>query len=211
MLRYYLLKYVENIKIITINYLLAGHSYMPVDSILACIDKNIKRKTIWVPSEWSTVIRNSRSNVGQYKTIILNYKDFLNWTDVCNATFNKHKLKDTMNCDVKFKFLKKVKFSKDNLDELQIAYTFKPQENGEYDHKTVNLNSNTRLRSKCNTNPDLKPQYKEKLPIAAVKYKDLRNLCMKKIFLDIYHSEYLSLPFKSTVLVVLPEADEEDE
>lgn len=68
---------------------------MSVDSI-HCIDKNMKKKTIWTPSEWPTIIRNSRSNVGQYETIILNYKDFLNWNDICNATFNKAKLKDTM-------------------------------------------------------------------------------------------------------------------
>ncbi|CAI6374066.1 unnamed protein product [Macrosiphum euphorbiae] len=211
MLRHFLLKYAENIKIITINYLLAGHSYMPVDSIHACIDKNIKKKTIWAPSEWPTVIRNSRSNIGPYETIILNYSDFLNWNDICNATFNKTKLKDTMNCDVKFKSIRKVKFSKDNLEELNISYTFKPGENGEDDYKTVNLHTNARLRSTCNTNPVLKPQYKEKLPVTAAKYKDLRNLCLKKIIPEVYHSEYFSIPFKPSVLDVLPETDDEDE
>lgn len=40
--RYFLIKYAENIKIITINdLLLTGHSYMLVYSIHACIDKNI--------------------------------------------------------------------------------------------------------------------------------------------------------------------------
>lgn len=41
MLHYFLLKYSKNIKTITINYLLPGHTYMPVDSIHACIEKNI--------------------------------------------------------------------------------------------------------------------------------------------------------------------------
>lgn len=92
-----------------------------------------------------------------------------------------------------------------------MSYTFKPQENDEDDFKTVNLLSNTKLRSTCKKNPELKNQYKEKLPVTAAKYKVWRNLCLKKIIPDIYHSEYLYIPFKPSVLDVLPETDYEDE
>lgn len=44
MLHHFLLKCMKNIKIITINYLFADHSYMPVDSIHAYMDKNILKK-----------------------------------------------------------------------------------------------------------------------------------------------------------------------
>ncbi|KAE9523757.1 hypothetical protein AGLY_015817 [Aphis glycines] len=176
-----------------------------------CLTHHGEKKTIWAPSEWPTVIRNSRSNIGPYETIILNYNDFLNWNDICNDTFNEAKLKDTMNCDVKFKSIRKVKFSKDNLEELKISYTFKPGENDEDDYKIVNLHGNARLRSTCNTNPVLKHQFKEKLPVTAAKHKDLRNLCLKKIIPEVYHSKYLSIPYKPSVLDVLPETDDEDE
>lgn len=45
MLRYFLSN-TKNINSITINYLLPGHTYMPVDSVHACIEKNLKRKTV---------------------------------------------------------------------------------------------------------------------------------------------------------------------
>lgn len=67
----------KNIRCLTINYFLLVHTYMPVDSVDACIDKNIKKKTGWVPSEWSTIIRNSRTNVSPYNTTIFKHAYFL--------------------------------------------------------------------------------------------------------------------------------------
>lgn len=103
MLHYFLFQCSKNIKKITINYLLPGHTYMPVDSIHACIDKSIKKKVIWAPSEWSTVIRNSRIKIGPYNTIVLKHTDFIDWTQVCNSVFSKPKMIDTNNCEIKFK------------------------------------------------------------------------------------------------------------
>lgn len=90
-----------NIKCLTINYLLPGHTYMPV--VHACIDKNIKKKTVWASSEWPTIIRNSRINVGPYNTIILKHNDFLDWSAVSSSMFMKQKLKDSNNDIVSFK------------------------------------------------------------------------------------------------------------
>lgn len=82
--------------------------------------KTFKKKTIWAPSEWPIIIRHFRLNVWQNETIILNYNDFLNWNDIYNVTFNEAKLKYTLNCDIKFKSIRKIKLSKNNPENLKL-------------------------------------------------------------------------------------------
>jgi len=84
---HYFISSSKNIKCLTIKYLLPGHTYMPVDSVHACIDKNIKKTTVWAPSEWSTIIRNSRINTGPYNTLTFKHTDFLDWSAVSSAMF----------------------------------------------------------------------------------------------------------------------------
>lgn len=81
-----------------------------------CIDKNIKKKTVRAPSERSTIIRNSRINVSPYNTIIFKHTYFLDWSDVWCAMFKKQKLKDSNNYIVRFKSIRRVEFSKQNID-----------------------------------------------------------------------------------------------
>lgn len=206
MLHYFLVRCSTNIKTITINYLLPGHTYMPVDSIHACIEKNIKKKIIWAPSEWPTVIRNSRINAGPYTTIVLSHIDFLDWTEVCNSIFNKPKIKDTNDCQVKFKTIRSIILIKDNPNKIQFSYSF---ENLNYN--IIDLEANKRLRSSDLTllaNP--KQLYTNKLPLNLVKYKDLSNLCTKNVIPKCYQQEYLNLPYKSAIRDSLPETDEDE-
>lgn len=60
MIEYGLMNVWTKIKEIKITYLLPGHTYMPVDSVHSVIERCIKKKTIWGPSEWPTIIRNAR-------------------------------------------------------------------------------------------------------------------------------------------------------
>lgn len=71
------------------------------------------------------MIRNARTNLGPYHTIKLNHNDFLDWSEVCSAIFpSRHILKDTNNCIVKFKKIRKINLTKNSTD-LQIACSFK--------------------------------------------------------------------------------------
>jgi len=186
---------------------------MPVDSVHACIDKNIKKKTVWAPSEWSTIIRNSRINAGPYNTIIFKHTHFLDWSAVSSAMFMKQKLKDSNNDIVRFKSIRRVEFSEQDFDVFKIAYTFKLNEDSYLDLLSVNLNNQNRLRSTTSVINISKPKqlYTSKLPISAQKYKDLRKLCEKKTIPEVYHEEYISLPFKSTIIDQLPETDDDDQ
>lgn len=46
----------KNLKVIQINYLLAGHTYMPVDSMHAVIEREVRKLIVWAPSQWPSFI-----------------------------------------------------------------------------------------------------------------------------------------------------------
>lgn len=71
MIDYGLMNIWTKIKEIKITYLLPGHTYMPVDSVHSVIERCVNKKTIWAPSEWSTMIRNARINPKPYIVIDL--------------------------------------------------------------------------------------------------------------------------------------------
>lgn len=83
--------------------------------------------------------------------------------------FVKQKLKDSNNDIVKFKSIRRVEFSKQDLDVFKIAYTFKPNEDNYLELLSVNLNNQNRLRSITSIINTSKPKqlYTSKLPISA--------------------------------------------
>jgi len=85
---YYVLKYkfstITNLKI---TFLLPSHTYMPVDSVYATIERFVNKKTIWGPSKWPTLIRNARMNPRPLEVIELDSNDILDWKDFSTTTF----------------------------------------------------------------------------------------------------------------------------
>lgn len=79
MIEYGLMNVWTKIKEIKITYLLPGHTDMPVDSVHSVIERCIKKKTIWGPSEWPTIIRNARIYPKPYIVIDLKFIVFLDW------------------------------------------------------------------------------------------------------------------------------------
>lgn len=69
----------KNIASIQMNYLLPGHSYMPVDSMHSVIEKSVTNTIIWAPSQWATVFTLARKNPKPYHVEILTHKDFYGW------------------------------------------------------------------------------------------------------------------------------------
>lgn len=85
---YYALKYkLSNINNIKITFLLPGHTYMPVDSIHATIERFVSKKTVWAPSEWATLVRDARVNPKPLEDIELKCNDILNWKDFYTTLF----------------------------------------------------------------------------------------------------------------------------
>ncbi len=86
-----------NIKKISLNFLMVGHSLMTVDSVHGCIERAVKNKIVYAPSEWPTIISNARFDPHPYTVIKLSYTDFRDWKTVGNKTnvtlSSKEKLK----------------------------------------------------------------------------------------------------------------------
>ncbi|KAF2902767.1 hypothetical protein ILUMI_03412 [Ignelater luminosus] len=76
---FHLLNHCKNVEELTITYLVAGHTYMPVDSVHAVIENYSKSMNVQAPSEWSTIIRNARRRPKPYEIIQVYYPDILDW------------------------------------------------------------------------------------------------------------------------------------
>lgn len=194
-----------NLEKISINFLLPGHSYMPVDSVHGTIERAHKNKVIFAPSEWPTIIRNARLNPKPYDVLTLSHKDFLDFKAFTEQKFPKT-FKTESGTIVKMRMIRRAFFSKDTPDSFLCKTS--------YSEGTVVLKvclpENTTRRISANKNS---PQrlYKMKLPIAAKKYNGLRTLCTNETISPRYHHEFLSMPFKPNVEDRLLETDEEDE
>ncbi|KAL4704008.1 hypothetical protein ACJJTC_018048 [Scirpophaga incertulas] len=85
------LQILNNIETIQQNFLLTGHTYMPVDSVHAVIERNLKKNMIYAPSQWYTVFATARQDPEPYEVELLRYKYFNKW-DVVGEKYFKGNL-----------------------------------------------------------------------------------------------------------------------
>lgn len=187
------------IKKVNITFLLPGHTMMPVDSIHATIESFSKGRTIWAPSEWATIISNSRTTPRCYESIVLNHLEFKDW-----KSYSKAYLPPKI--QIKFNSLRSAHFEKERfLAQFKYGYF--------EDSKVDELDMNSIMRSRKHSmvvakGPDL--LYPEKLKISVQKYRDLRILCDKEIIPHRYHNEYFNMKSDDKIEDTLPESDNED-
>uniref|UniRef100_A0A8D9AZS6 DUF7869 domain-containing protein n=2 Tax=Cacopsylla melanoneura TaxID=428564 RepID=A0A8D9AZS6_9HEMI len=120
---FHTLKECEKIKTVQMNYLMVGHTYMPVDSVHSSIEKRSAKCDIQSPNEWVAIIKTSRLKPKPYEVVRLNHTDFLSWDNVTNhympKTLRKYEsgepFKITEVCSVTFK-------SKNNVLEVKNSY-----------------------------------------------------------------------------------------
>lgn len=175
---------------------------MPVDSVHATIENHVKRQVVWGPSEWPTLIRNSRVKLTPYTVHILKHQDFLDWKTFQSRTFPSS-LKQEDKTVVKLKALRRIVFKKDEPDVIFVSDT--PSSNN------LSMVSIKKEARKLIPNQFPARAYKTRIPIATEKYQSLKLLCNNNTIPAIYQNEYLSLPTKPTVPNCLLETDEEDE
>ena len=190
---------------ITLTFLIPGHTMMPVDSVHATIEREVKNKTVWAPSEWATIITNSRTRPKPYEVIVLGHDDFYDWKTVQNRLFPQNKNVTTNGEPVRLKDIRKFVFNKSS-DHIQFFYELDPDS---FMHE-INVRKNKKpsiLGKEIQVPIRL---YKSRLPLSKEKFKNLEDLCKKNIIPSRYHEEYLSMPHKSSVSDNLTETDEED-
>lgn len=92
MIRYALSQCI-NLNTIQINYLIPGHTYMPVDSMHATIENFVKKSNVRAPSQWPTLFQFARQKPAQYNVKVMKGHEFFGFDDILNNTFKKnHKM-----------------------------------------------------------------------------------------------------------------------
>lgn len=166
---------------------------MPVDSMHATIDNNVKKSTVWVPSQWPTIIELSRKNPGPYTVNVLNGKDFFGFEDVVDNVFMK-------NQKLQISKISSVTFRKNAPEKMivkrSILPTAEPIEVQLLPFKGVKPLSNL---------------YPLMLLICKQKYADLKKLVEKGVIPQRFAQEYLGLKSSAKVRDCLLDTDEEGE
>ncbi|KAJ2952149.1 hypothetical protein O0L34_g4429 [Tuta absoluta] len=221
----------KNLEVIQINYLIPGHTYMPVDSVHAVIENEVRKLTVWSPSQWPNFIQTARKRPRPYEVNVLDHTDFLDFEELTAKAFTPQLAKA-----IKFQQLRTVTFKKKVPNEITVKYSM--QENAEIQKFQLHQKVLPTLRGKKSKgkgkekgkgkqrqeeeaiiqNQDdvmertiMKPLYAERLPISERKYKDLKKLCEVGTIPKRFHSEYLNLPYLLEVPDTLNETDEEDQ
>lgn len=180
----------EHVEQVSLSFLVPGHTYMTVDSCHAVIERAVKKKIVWAPSEWSTIIRNARTNPFPYYVKEMQYNDFLNFKKIINGkAFTKTVDNDT----IKISDTRKIMFNK-NSKFVHFVYSLSPDA--------------TVFKAKFEIKTNVERAYLENLPINKKKYIDLTNLCKNGVIPKSYQNEYYSLKSNDKVADVI-ESEEE--
>ncbi|CAG9790380.1 unnamed protein product [Diatraea saccharalis] len=220
---HYFLQNSNNIEVVQINYLLPGHTYMPVDSMHAVIEREVKRIIVWSPSQWPTYIESARKRPEPYKINVLEYSDFIKWDSLVSEKFTIMSQKQ-----IQLKAMRIVTFKKKNAKSMEVKYSMSKNEEAHvvtlYDEykgrrskgkgkktKRPNQDLTGAVGVEDPTNISLPRLYDKPNPISITKYNDLKRLCTNGTIPKRFHKEYLDLPSLATVKDILPETDEEDD
>ncbi|KAF0706908.1 Uncharacterized protein FWK35_00037669 [Aphis craccivora] len=207
--------YIKEIKIV---FLLPGHTYMPVDSVHASIERFVRDKTVWASSEWATLIRNARINPKPIEVKQLAYSDFYNWKyEADNSNILPKVLKDIDGNIIQISKVRYFVFSRLNLDSeddnlhfinIHAYFSYNP----DCEPKTLKLKGGqNKKESRSTTEVIAKKLYKETIAISKEKYNDLIKLCTSGIIPNEFHEEYLQMRNSTKIQDCLQETDEEDE
>lgn len=192
MLRY-VLSHSKNLEVIQINYLIPGHTYMPVDSMHATIESSVKKTIVWAPSQWPTIIEMARKNPGPYHVTTMDYSDFLGFDNIVDHSFKKNKKLQISKISI-------VTFKKKDSKTMFVKNSMLPKA----ETMEIHIGDITGASLKA-------PLYSSKILISTQKYTDLKKLVEKQAIPRRFADEYLKLKVSSKKADCLPDTDEEDD
>lgn len=213
-----------NICHIKLTFLLPGHTYMPVDAVHATIERFIRKRIVWAPSEWPTLIANARVNPEPFRVISMKYSDFLSWKAVSESFLpnNNTKFED----GTKFQISQVRIVFLDKEDKMKMKYSYSdtakicilPMSCGatkglltvSYRLFQTSFFIISGRRSK-NSQKKLEQIYKHPLEISLPKFKNLMELCNKHVIPNKFFNEYEQFKGEAEVPDILPETDDEEQ
>ncbi|CAH1101742.1 unnamed protein product [Psylliodes chrysocephalus] len=185
------LKFAKNLNSIKITFLIPGHTYMHVDSVHGSIEVYTKKMLVWAPSEWPTVIRNSRINPRPYEVITLTHRDFYDFKVIQKRFWPDKIKKDTTGNIIRYLDIRQMIFLKGS-NEVQFKYLLRDASSFIY------------LDTRGSRNMHLPPLYSAPQAIPQKKYESIMEMCEKKIIPTEYQQEYnLLIGNKDIVLTYL--------
>ncbi|CAG5054121.1 unnamed protein product [Parnassius apollo] len=180
----------KNIDTIQINFLLTGHTYMPVDTVHAIIENRLKNTTVYAPSQWFTVFATARQEPAPFEVERLSYEDFYRWDSISDKYYKG-------NLTGKISKIRIMTFRKDKQ-----SVKYKTSMNPTAASFDIEVQSKTKVT--------LLPCYRSQLPISKAKYDDLVKLCVDKVIPNCFKHEFVNIPRATNVKGCLPESDIKD-
>lgn len=169
------------IRSITHKYLITGHSQNEGDNVHSIIEKQIvkylKSGPIYVPDEYSTLIRTAKKSSPPYKVHELTFEDFYDLKTL-QEEWRKNFSIDTEKGKVNWNDIKILKVSKEHPDSFFYKISYEQVE-----FKRVDMNNAKKTRSQeCNADSiSLVQAYSKKFPLSDLKKNHLQELVDKNI------------------------------
>jgi len=197
MLRYALINctYIETVQL---KYLLPGHTYMPVDSIHATVEHFVRKRIVWAPSEWATIIRSARTDPEPYTVTTMTNDSFLNWGQIQRTIMPTTCRSNTDNQRLQWKNVRAIEMSKTSA-KFEVRYSMVE---GAVRH-TFSFPRHAYIAVP-------KQLYRQPLFISAPKLRDLQHLCATNVIPGEFHQQFLDLKADCHLPDCLAETDEED-
>ena len=194
----------SHIEEINQKFLESGHTQMESDSIHSAVEFAKKSTSVYVPSQWDTVIAMARRR-NPYQVIPLKYFDFIDSKDVAKQMFDNVKV-DTTGKAISWRKLKWIQYRKAEPQSLFVKDYYNEEEFREVQIKKKEraTRANAGFADQESGPATLRKLYNEKLPISEAKYRDLLALCKCGIIPAEFHGYYANMKSESSVTDTLP-------
>lgn len=183
-----------------------GHSQMESDSIHSSIETAKKNTSVYVPSQWNTIISVARRN-NPYVVVPLKFTDFKDFKELAKK-FCPNMKSTTSNTRVNWLKIKWIQVRRSHPKSIFVGTNF-----DERNLQEIEVQAVTRQKGRPRHWPEaLTPLYSRKLPISSSKKADLLSLCSSGIIPQEFHQYYRKIPAskKAEDKIPMPDADESD-
>lgn len=190
-----------NLETIEQKFLESGHTQMECDSMHSTIEQAKKRASIFIPSQWDTIITMARKK-HPYIVVPLRFNQFYDLQKVAKENYGSFK-QTTDGERVNWGKIKIIKIDKKEEHTIMFKYSYDDD-----NYKKINVEKNLkRGERRSGQEVCLSQKYIDKRPISVEKKKDLISFCNSLVIPPIYWHFYNSLTTNTTVKDRLPLSD----
>ncbi|XP_022823697.1 uncharacterized protein LOC111362445 isoform X3 [Spodoptera litura] len=177
---------------ITHKYLVIGHTQNEGDSVHSTIEREktriLKNGSIFVPTQWKSVIQCAKKCGTPYEVHELDFSDILDLKDLVTQ-FGKNFTVNNDGDRVVWNEIKKIYMQASSPYLVFYNDTYEPNST----MKCLNVRNRTRGRSAANVELHLRNKYHQRPKISNLKKKDLLALCDSNVIPRVYREYYSSL------------------